>query len=394
MALPGVSIEIQNGNLGQVAPTDDSVVGMILQGVAATSLQLATAAQVFNLDEVEALGIDAAYDTTNSVDVYRTIREFYDEAGSGAELWIMLVAQALTVEQIVDIANNHAKKLLNDANGRIRVWTVGRFPAAGYTPTTTNAMDVDIENAINKAQALCEDFASRFAPCRCILPAYAYTGTVASLPDLKTRDDNRVSILLGNTKTGGNSAVGLLLGRLAAVPVQRNVGRVKDGAVEANAIYFGSSTLEAAESTSTSAHDKAFITFRRHIRKAGYFFTDDPTATAATDDYNSLARGRVIDKAIVLAYDVYVNEILDEIEIDTTTGRIALDKAKYYQTIVQNAIDTAMTANGEISGVNVFVDPAQNVLSTGQICIELRIVPVGYARQIIVKLGFYNPANA
>jgi len=396
MALPGVSIQLQNGALGQVAQTDDAVVGMLLQGPAITSgLQLLTPTLLTSLEDATTLLVTAAYDTTNTVRVYKHIKEFYDEAGTGAKLWIMLVSQAVSMEDMVDKAEaNYAVKLLDAAGGTIRVLGVTRSPAGGYTPDiTANQVDLDVITAIDFAQALGNEYTGKFAPVRILLEARAYTGTSGSLPNLKLRDDNRVALLLGDTVTGGNGAVGLLLGRLAAIPVQRNPGRVKDGSLTFAAAYIGSQTPEVAAGAVTTIHDKGWITIRNYPRKAGYFFTDDSTSTASTDDYNSLARGRVIDKAITLAYDTFVNEILDEVEIDPTTGRIAVDKAKYYQAIIANTIDTAMTANGEISSVSTLVDPAQNVLSTGKICVELRIVPLGYARFILVKLGFNNPAN-
>lgn len=395
MPLPGVTIEIQNGALGLVPPSDDAICGIILQGPAVSGgLQVGAATLYTSLADVEADGITAAYDTTNTVRVYKHISQFFQEAGTGAKLWVLLISQAVSMEDMCDISEaNYAVKLLNAASGKIRLLGVTRSPAGGYTPdTTANQLDLDVVTAINLAQALATSYAEDFAPLRVVLEARHFTGTTGSLVDLKLRDDNRVSIVLGDNVTGGGGAVGLLLGRLASVPVQRNPGRVKDGSLPIEAAYVGSDTVEAAPTKVTTIHEKGFITLRTYPRKAGYYFTDDPTATSATDDYNSLARGRVIDKAITLAYDVFVNEILDEIQIDTQ-GRIAVDKAKYYQAIVENAIDSAMTAEGEISSVSTLVDPDQNVLGTGQICIELRIVPVGYAKTIVVKLGFDNPAN-
>lgn len=395
MALPGVSLLLQNGGLGLAPLSDDSVVGIVFNGVAATSLALGTSFQGFGLDDFEALGIDAAYDTTNTVKVWHTIKEFYDAAGDGAELWIMLVSQATTVEAILTKTNTHAKKLLDDAGGRIRILGVGRNPAGGYSPNTSaNQIDLDIVNALTTGQALADDMQAAFKPVRIVLEGYAYTGTASGLPNLKAQTKPNMAILIGNSESGARSAIGILLGRLAAIPVQRNPGRVKDGALPITAAYLGTATLESNQGASTSIHDKGFITLRTYPGKAGYFFTDDPTAVAATNDYSSLARGRVIDKAIRIAYTTYVEEILDEVEIDPSTGYIATVKAKYYQALIENAIGTAMVGENEIVSVAAYVDPTQNVLSTNKICIDIRIVPYGYAKAIEVRLGFTNPALA
>lgn len=392
MALPNVSIQLTNGGLGQVSANADGVMGLVINGIAATSLALGVSKQGFSLAEFEAVGITEAYDTANTLKAWRQIREFYDEAGEGAELWVMLVSQATTITLALDKTQNFAKKLLSDAGGRIRVLGVSRNPAVGYTVNTTaNQIDIDVINATVTGQALADDMRAAFTPVRFIIEGYGYTGTTAGLVNLRTRTQPNVAVLVGNTESGARAAVGLLLGRLASIPVQRNIGRVKDGALAITAAFLGTATLEAAENQAAVLDTNGFITLRRFAGRAGYYFNDDPTADLATSDYNSLARGRVVDKVIRLAYEVFVNEILDEVSIDAA-GKISVVKAKYYQTIIQTQVDTTMTANGEISSFTAFVDPQQNVLSTGKICVNLSIVPVGYAKEILVKLGFDNPA--
>jgi hypothetical protein len=391
MALPNISIQLTNGALGLIAPGEDGVVGIVFNGIAASGLALGVSKQGFGLDDFEAVGIDAAYDTTNSVKVHRQIKEFYDSAGDGAELWVMLVSQATNTQTILDKTQAFAKKLLDDAQGRIKLLGVGRNPAGGYSPNTTaNQVDVDVINALTTGQALADDMQAAFRPVSIVIEGYAYTGTTSTLADLKTQTKKNMSVLIGDTETGARAAIGLLLGRLAKVPVMRNPGRVKDLSLPITAAFLGAAAFETVESSATAIHDKGFITLRKYTGKAGYYFSDDPTAVAATDDYSSLARVRVINKAIRIAYATYVEEILDEVEIDPATGFIAAVKAKYYQSLIERAVNTAMA--GEISGFTAFVDPTQNVLSTNKICVEARIVPVGYAKEIEVQLGFSNPA--
>lgn len=393
MALPAVIIQLQNGALGQVAANADGVVGIVFNGVAATSLALGVSKQGFGLDEFEAVGIDAAYDTANSVKVWRQIKEFYDEAGDGAELWVMLVSQATNIQTILDKTQAFAKKLLDDSAGRIRLLGVGRNPAGGYTPNTTaNQVDVDVINALTTGQALADDMQAAFRPVRIVIEGYAFTGTTSTLANLTAQTKPNMAVLIGNSESGARSAVGVLLGRLASVPVQRNPGRVKDGSLLIAAAFLGTATLESNEGAATAIHDKGWITLRKYVGKAGYYFSDCPTADAPTSDYNALTRGRVVDKAIRIAYETFVEEILDEVEINPANGQIATVKAKYYQRLIDNAVNNAMTANSEISGFASFVDPAQNVLSTGKICVDMRITPVGYAKEILVKIGFQNAA--
>lgn len=391
--LPNIDIQVGNGALGLTIPTNDALSGMILQGPAPAGMSLLVPTLLTSLQDASNLGIDAAYDTLNTKSAYKAIREFYAATGSGAQLWIMFVSDVVNMATILDISEtNYATRLLNAAGGGIRMLTVVRDPAAGYTPVLDDGIDPDVLAASTNAQALATAYTAKYKPLRVILPGYSYTGDASLVPDLTQRTENRVAILIGDSVSGINAGVGILLGRLASDPVQRNPGRVKTGALPITAAYLGLETVEEADGKIAVLDAKGYITLRKHVGKAGYYFTNDHTATASTDDYSSLARGRIIDKAIFLAYTVYVEEILDEILVDPVTGRISNGQAKYLQQICETQINNSMTSNDEIVSVQVQVDPAQNVLSTNKICVELRIVPFGYAEEIKVALGFTNPS--
>jgi Protein of unknown function (DUF2586) len=389
MAYPKVQINVTNGGLGSTTQTSDGVVGLVLQGVAASGLAIATSKQIFSLKEAESVGITAAYDTANSVKVWQQIREYYNEAGTGAELWIMLLSQALTLQAICDKSNAYAKKLLDDGNGRIKVLSIARNPASGYTPTVTAGIDADVINALTTAQALAEEQAAAFQPVRIVLPGHAYQGNTTTLSDLKQQTKNRVAVLIGGTSAGFVST-GLLLGRLSKIPVQRSVGRVKDGALAITSCFLGAANIDSVSTLSEAIHNKGYIVFRKHLSKAGYYFTSDPTAVADTDDYSTLKNGRVIDKAIAIAYEVYLNEIQDEISLKDGKLHPAIVKADERR--ILTAIENQMLNNQNISGAEVSINPAQNVLATGIYSVDLRLIPVGYKEQIIINLGFQNPA--
>jgi hypothetical protein len=388
MALPNVNISIVTGGLNQITVPSDGVMGLLLQSaVAPAGVALGVPKQISALKDAVALGITAAYDTANACKVYQHIKEYYDEAGIGAELWFSIVSNALTLTQMCDKNNAHAPTLLNAANGRIKILGIARTPAAAYVPNTAaNGIDIDVITALTNVQALGVDYETAFKPLRFVLDGYAYANNISILKDLATFTNNKAAVLIGGTASNFNS-VGLLLGRLAKIPVMRNVGRVRDGAVVALAAYIGTATLESAEVQTSFIDSKKYITLRRFPDKAGYFWNDDWTATATNDDYNELSRGRVMDKATKIVYAILIDEILGEVEI-ATNGKIAPEKAKYYERLVYNGLANSMLAGGEISGLDVYVDPNQNVLSTGKVCVQVRIRPLGFARFILVELGF------
>ena len=395
MANRNIDIRTQNGALGQLVVPDDGLFGFILQSdVAPAGLALLTPKLITSLDDAVALGIDADFDTGNSVNCYKPLKEFYSETNAGRTLWIMLTSQSVDLETMMDKTEaNYAVRLLNAAEGKIRMLFSVRSFAGGYSAdTAASQIDIDVVNAIANAQALALEYESKYMPLAVVLPAHHYTGTFGSLVDLSQRTDNRVGVMLGDTVSGTGCAIGLLAGRLANDPVQREPGRTKTGALTAKSAYLGTSEIKDAQSTVATIEGKGFITLDRYVNKAGFFFTNAWTSTKRTDDYDRLTRVRVIQKVRRIVYDVFVDEILDEIEVNPDTGQIATVKAKYYQRIIQKQVEDVMQDNGEISGVKVLIDAEQDVLATNKICVEVRVVPVGYANEIKITLGFENPA--
>lgn len=395
MGFPKVEIEVQNGQLGQTEGTEDSVAGLIGTGVEIVdNIGINEPKQIFGVKDAEALGFSDAVNP----EMHAQIVDFYGQAGEGAELWIMLQAEATLMASILDVNNANATALLDAAAGRIRILGITRKADVAYEPVYADGIDPDVINAIAKAQELAEAYAAAYKPLRVIVGGRDYQGVIADLADLTERTDNRVAVLLGGKgESSLEACVGLALGRLAAIPVQRKIARVKDGDLGLSSAYLsdGATTIdELSEAELEAIHNKGYIVLRKYFGRNGYFFTDDPTATGAADDYNTIGRGRVIDKAISLAYQTYVNELQDDVELDPDTGRLEAGVIKSYQASVKRSIEQNMLADGEISGVTVVLDPLQDVLTTNKVEVTVSILPKGYSSNIVVKLGFTNPANS
>jgi hypothetical protein len=397
MANRTVNINILNGGLGQLGVSEDNVFGLVLQSaVAPSGLALLTPTQITSLQDAEDLGITAAFDTANTVTCYRVLAEFYAEAGSGTPLWIMFTAQTVTLTVVFDVANEatYFGKLQAASGGKCRIMSMVRSFAGGYSATTTAGVDADVLTAMTKAQALVEEFRGRHMPFAVIMPGHYYQDDVSALQDISTATNRWVAGLIGSTATGAGCAIGILLGRLASIAVDKQPGRVKDGALTVTAAYLNTTAISLSTKGKTAGIEtKGWITFDVYQGKSGFFFTNDWTATARTDDFDRLARVRIIQKVERIVYSVYLNEILDDIALDPSTGKMSTNAAKFYQQIIQRAIDDSLTAEGEISGLQVQVDPEQNVLSTGEVCVDVRLVPDAYANQFKINLGYNNPAN-
>lgn len=394
MALPNVEINVANGALGQVAPSEDGVAGLLFTGVADDPFALATSYQIFSTDEARALGLDEDYDFANSLNVFKAIKDFYQEAGEGSELWLHGVAKTNTMATICDVANNVAKKLLNDAGGRIKLLAVTRVPDGAYTPVYAGQLDPDVMAAAAKIQGLYAAFKLEFKPFRAFLDGRDFQGTTGSLTNLKASAYNSVAVVLSTDISGSkNAAIGLALGRAAANKVQRKISRVKDGDLGIQAAFFTGQTTDLSTLTTSQlgvAHDLGYIVFRKFPNKNGYFFSGDHTATADSDDYSSFARGRIIDKAIRITQLTYVNEIEDDLETGAG-GTLNPAVSKGYQSLITNALNSSFNRPGEdkeVSAIDAFLDPTQNVVSTNTVAVTVRIRPKGYSTDIVVDLGF------
>jgi len=396
MALPNVNIAISGDGLGQTSLTSDAVAGLILSGVAvANKIALTEPKQIFSLKQAEDLGITESYDTTNSLDAYRQISDFYKQAGDGAELWIMLVSQVTSMEYFIDRNEGTVNILIDAAGGRIRILGASRNPDVTYIENNdANGFDLDAFNALQPAHYTVEHYKEQKKPLVILIGGRNYSGAVADLEDLHTRTNQGVSVILAGIGAGSKSAaVGLTLGRLAAVPVMRNLGRVRDGDLGINSAYLSNGlSIESQEADLPAIHDKGYIVYRSFVGKAGYFFTDDPTACSLADDLQGIARNRVINKAIDLAYAYFVNEINDEIPLKTD-GTLETGYVKGLEAGISSVINNAMTSQNEISSVSAYINPGQNVLATNALAVQIRIVPVGYSKAINIDLGFENPLN-
>jgi hypothetical protein len=391
MGVPNVTFKYLNGQLGGTNPTADGVCGLVIQTPAAPAgLALGVSKAFYSLSDAEGVGLTAAYDEEKGVSAYGEIRDFFGRTGGKGELWVMLVINTTSVADICNAQKQMAAKLLADSQGRIRVWGVATNRPSSYTPTLTNGIDQDIYAAVVKAQELRVNYAlQRYIPTRVVLPGRAFTGDVSALLDLKQQSNNGVLISLHGRKGSEEGAVGFLLGIIASLPIQRNIGRVLNGALGVEEAYLTDGVTRAEDlfATQDVLHDKGYVFPQTRVGRAGYYYNDDPTATSNTDDYHSLAHGRAIDKVQRIAYDVYLDRVNDDFAL-SLTGKMGVAALKSLQGDVEDAVNTIMTSAGELSSFRCYVDPDQDPIGTGKTIVRLNAQPRGYFKVIEVELGF------
>lgn len=402
MARPDVNIALSNNRLGRLPQDADGTMGLIASGVAIPGqIVLGEVYGPFrSIKELEAKGITQAWGIANKSLAWHHCNEFFDEAQTATPLYLMLVAATVTMAEMGDPLQPYAKKMIEGTSGAVRMVGLSRVPDVAYEPVYVGEMDPDVVAALAKLKELQAEQFALHRPIRFLVEGRAWGGDASATTDLRNPTTgprcNMAGVVLGQSKEvadadaafGGYAFVGRVLGRFARIQVQRSIGRVKDGpigTVNAN-MSDGTAMGQLTNIEVNVLHDKGYIFALSYPDQPGWYFNGGHAACPIDDDYSDLKDGRTIDKAARITYDTYVVEILDDVEVDTATGLLPLAVCKFYEGIVEAAIGTRMAGN--ISGVGAYVNPAQNIVQTGVLNVQVDVVKRGTIEHFSVELGF------
>ena len=397
--IPGVSVSLSNGNIGGSANTSDGVVGQVITGAGTGTIGLLQPCKFVSLDDAVAQGLTA----TAEPEANEFVTEFYNDAPIGSVLYLMLAANTSTIAELCDKTNTTggASVLLNfaigNAGGQIRVLGISRSPQSGYTPSTDEFIDSDAIAAGTNAQALAAQYFAQNTPLRILIGARVTDASSATVFAPNSIAYNAIGYTIGGSTTSGFGSVGMgtILAKVAATQPQVNIGRVKDGPLSISAWYIGALPSTPPASGTGSWYEQlnvlinaGYITCTTYpnSNKAGYYVSDDPMATSDTDDYQSLANCRVIDKAAIIAYQAFLNYVNSEVLLQAGGTMDPADIADIQSQIVNTM---AQGLSGNISGSpSCYINPAQVFTAGTPFQVQVRVIPYGYLKQIVVNLGF------
>ena len=389
MALPNVTIVVNRSGLGLVDYTDDGIMGLIVSGSAvANKLELSKAYAIYGLTDAEALGIEEAGVNATA---HKQIKEFYDEAGNGVKIWILVSDKTLMSLNATGTTNN-LKTLIEAAKGEISV--VGICRGKTQSEVVVDGLNEDVWSTMAAVQILAEEYRGLIMPFSAVIDGIGFSGDASSTLDLTTKTQHRCSVILASTGTDkvASASVGQFLGREASIPVQRKPSRIKDGSLTNEKAYLtDGASIDGRVGALNTLHDRGYIVFRTLVGKSGFFYSGDPSATAATDDLNTIARNRVMDKVLKIAYNTYAEELDDDVPV-TESGTLQPAVCGYLQEKIDKQVKGNMV--DEISKFSSYVNPNQNILSGAPVEIQLSIVPKGYLNPIKVTIGFSNPYSS
>lgn len=388
MGVPNVIVNLANGSLGGSVATTDGVAGLVVNGSAVgDTFALNKRYQLSSTGGLDTLGVTAE----NNPLLYKEVCAFYEQAGEGAELHILVVAEATTLTDMCSSASTSPlSKLIEAASGRIRIVGVNKLAPEEYEPNLEKGVDGDAITAESAAQKCAETYAAKMMPFRVLLGVPNVDPTCDDLHQPAMSSNNRVAMVIASDDTENNTAaIGQVLGRAALLSPQYSLARVATGAIATSGQFTNGEDSVDMAGYADMLHDAGYIIYRHYPMKNGCFLNDDRTATPLTDDYAYLNLGRIIDKAMTIVYSTYIDSLQDSIQI-SSDGTIAKAVCVGFQSSIENAIASQMS--GEISDFEAYVDPAQNILSTGRLDIVCKVTPLGTLKEINVSLGFENPA--
>ena len=385
-----VNIVRASGQLKRTEPTEDNVVVMVISGVAVVDkIALSEPKQIFSSDALVDLGITQG----NNPLAYQDILDFYAMAGEGAELNFMLVVDTTSLTDICDNAMQIGKKLLDAVDGRAVIFMVNRKLPDDYVMTVAAGLDVDVNTAVTKLNQMAVAYQLKNIPFVAALPALGWDkDTIADLPLRSTFSNDYVGLNTWCNKNDGIVSMGQFAGWMTKFQVHQNFGRVASGKVSDTAFMPDGTEAKTLKDQWASLASKGLLIPIKIGGKSGYFFNDDPTLTAISSDYSSFSWNRTINKAQRIAYDILVEKVNDEVDLDPNTGKIETTLISDWESDVENAIRGQMmvvssTKKKEISGVKCTVDPNSDI-NNDQISASLTIVRKGQAKQINVLIGY------
>lgn len=171
------------------------------------------------------------------------------------------------------------------------------------------------------------------------------------------------------------NAGGLMVGRLLSIPVQRAIGRVRDG---------GISQLKLpdlyTESMQSTLEDAGYVTAKRYASLASCYWGDAKTLADVTSDYQYLEVLRVVFKAIRLLRIQALKSMYDEAG-DVLLGADAPGLA-YLKANLENALDTMTSAiPQELAAHVVHIPGNQDIVNNG-VAVEVTLIGIPIIRTI------------
>ena len=409
-------VNIQRGTIGaSVIQGADAITGLLATGVAVeadvangiSGIALGQTVKLTSLTDAEAYGINEAYDSTNSLSVYRHVSEFY-RICPNATLYLMLYSGNMEAA----FAEEYAKKLIVDANGEIRILGIANTPTEEATEYL-NGFPEDVFGSIQLGQQLYDWAFSTFRPCQVILEGRDFNvANAASALDLRNITINdqvleafKVSVCIAQDWKFADELdpirkkmadLGTMLGSIAKKAVNENIGEVEGGnlvdVTNNKWLVAGLSnhqTVAGWDSQLEALDSKGYVFAISYTGIAGYYWNNDHTCAPIKKDkegyFNeyTISYGRTHDKAVRDLRTCLLPKVKSTQPVDPNTGKLPQALVTYFERLADDDVFNTMAAEGLITAGKTTVDPNSDLLiSPRELKVSFVLVPTGQIDEI------------
>ncbi|RMF45487.1 MAG: DUF2586 family protein [Deltaproteobacteria bacterium] len=373
MPLNDVTFETISGGLGRVAAGEDHVSAIVFSGSAPTAWGSDKIRLYRDLQSAEQDGItegDATYG-----EAWYHIREFFRVAGA-ADLYVCF---GITFPDDLLVLTDKVRQ-------------VGGFIGSVSEASSVWQAAADAAEPQNKPFVAIVGYDNATTP---LVPSSATDLNTLSAPAVSVvaagDGGARGAALASSLGKPYIPAVGAVLGAVAKAKVHESIAWVErfnmsDGE-ELESIMLSDGTVNPTVSNIQTLNDKRYLCFRKHAGIGGTYLADSHSAVISTDDFAYIEANRTMQKAKRLVRAALLPQLNAPLTVDGDTGKLAAGTVRYFEGLTERALNT-MTSNNELSAFGVFINPDQDVLATSKLIIQVKLVPRGVARSIVVQIGF------
>jgi hypothetical protein len=174
--------------------------------------------------------------------------------------------------------------------------------------------------------------------------------------------------------------------RMALTPPSEDPGRVARGSLP------GVVAIQRDENATPALDALSFTTLRTIPGQSGFFITSGHMFVPQSSDFWLSQNRRVMDIACTTAYAALLQFLNSTLAVNKTNGTISNAQASTIENYVNSQLNAVLVAPGDAVASSVVVNRTNNVLSSKQLLVTVRVTPNGYAKQITATLAFNNPA--
>jgi hypothetical protein len=332
-----ISISVINNSVG-IPPSEDGIMGIFVEAVAISTFALNTPYLLTSITDANNLGINAAYDVTNGTAVFQQINDFYNEAGSGALLWLIGVPTGTSYATYVAGTTFDAMiKATGAADPTEIVKIIGLCYAPPTALQTASDFPADVAATITALQTKQQALFKLGYQFSCIVDGYNMSSTVtpSTIGTQATNSAFSVSLCITGTLPNGVSGVGAALGKFSRISVGHNLGRVKDGPVFTPVAYLTNSIAVQAGTSIVVGNVYTVMgasTDTVTYNSVTYTFGQSFTAVVGHTSFTATGTGYLVDNLTPVAGISVNNQILIQGLSDTSIQQLGLKQFMFHRT--------------------------------------------------------------